>query len=58
MNKERYTKVHLDKGVYTHRLPDQKEHITYTRTFTEGKAHISWKTKFWSKVFGPWYFDP
>ena len=58
MKKERYTQVHLDKGAYTRGLPDQKERITYTHTFIEGKMRISWKTKFWSKVFGPWYFDP
>jgi len=28
----------------------------YTCTFTEGKAHTCWKTKFLSVVFGPWYF--
>ena len=33
-----------------------KVRITYTCTFTEGKACTCWKTKFWSVVFGPWYF--
>lgn len=58
MNKERYTQVHLDKGVHTRELSIQEERIMYTCTPTKGKVCISWKTKFWSKLFGPWYFDP
>ena len=58
MIRESYTQVHLDKEAYTRRLTKKKERITNTHTFTKGKARISWKTKFWSEVFGPWYFDP
>ena len=55
MEEERYTQVHLHQAAYTHRLIEQKGRIMYTRTFTEGKECIPWKTKFWSEVFGPWY---
>jgi len=58
MIRKRYTQVHHDKGAYTRGLADQKKRIEYTRTFTEGKACTCWKTKFWSVIFGPWYFDP
>ena len=33
-----------------------KMRIMYTYIFTEGKVRTCWKTKFWSVVFGPWYF--
>ena len=46
----------IDQAACTHGLVDKKERIMYTHTFTEGKACTCWKTKFWSMVFGPWYF--
>ena len=58
MIRERYMQVNLDKGVYTRGLTNQKVRIMYTRSFTEGKVRTCWKTKFWSVVFRPWYFDP
>lgn len=48
----------IDQAACTHGFVDQKARIAYTRTFTEGKARTCWKTKFWSVVFGPLYFDP
>ena len=48
----------IDQATCTRGFANQKVRIAYTHTFMEGKVCISWKTKFWSKVFGPWYFDP
>jgi len=43
--------VHFVQGAYTSGLTEQKWRITYTRTFTGGKAHTCWKTRY----FGPRY---
>ena len=51
MKKERYMLINFFQGTYTCDLTEQKWHITYTRTFTGGKARTCWKTKF----FGPRY---
>ena len=56
MNKDRYTQDHhWPCCIYT-RVYYIQVVYTYTRTFTEGKARIPWKTKFlvqglWSMVF-------